>query len=41
METAEMCLLKEVGGCRHLSCIRGENISEEMGMAHIGEVGSG
>jgi len=41
METAEMRLLREVGGSRNLNCIRGENISEEMGMAHISEVGSG
>jgi len=41
MQTAEMRLLREVGGCRNLNCIRGENISDEMGMAHISEVGSG
>jgi len=41
METAEMCLLREVGGCRNINCLRGENTSEKMGMAHIGEVGSG
>jgi hypothetical protein len=41
METAEMHLLGELGGCRNINCIRGENISEELGMAHTSEVGSG
>jgi hypothetical protein len=40
-ETTEMRLLREVGGCRNINCIRGENISEKIGMAHITEVGSG
>lgn len=41
METAEMRLLRQFGGCRDINCIRGENISEELGMAHTSEVGSG
>jgi hypothetical protein len=41
METAEMRLSREVSGCRNINCIRGENISEEIGMAHISEVCSG
>ena len=36
-----MRLLREVGRCRKINCIGGENISEEMGMAHISEVGGG
>jgi hypothetical protein len=40
METAETRLLRQVGGCRNNDCKCGENVSEEMGMARISEVGS-